>query len=111
MAEVEGLQLGGQLPLSGFALNVQGGPRRSPPEGAPPRKKAKKVDCLAAKVNTPTSEFAEIKDLLLNLQPGRRNATQMDGPQARTPTTPGWDEDALFTRASCSQLCEDKPGQ
>ncbi|XP_074470437.1 uncharacterized protein LOC141754903 [Sebastes fasciatus] len=35
--------------------------------------------------------------------PGRVNATQ--------PTPPGWDEDALATRASCSQFCEDRPGQ
>ncbi|XP_074483968.1 uncharacterized protein LOC141763298 [Sebastes fasciatus] len=79
------------------------GRRRAPPEGTPPTKKARKVDCLATKVDTLTSEFAEIKALLLNLQPGRVNATQ--------PTPPGWDEDALSTRASCSQFCEDRPGQ
>lgn len=100
LAELEE-QLECQLPLSG--VPSRSGRRRAPPEGAPPTKKARKVDCLATKVDTLTSEFAEIKALLLNLQPGRVNATQ--------PTPPGWDEDALSTRASCSQFCEDRPGQ
>ncbi|KAI4802050.1 hypothetical protein KUCAC02_019909 [Chaenocephalus aceratus] len=49
------------------------------------------------------SEFSEIKGLLLNLQRG-------DIPQARAPT-PQWDEDALSTKASCSQFREDRSGQ
>ncbi|XP_074481579.1 uncharacterized protein LOC141761839 [Sebastes fasciatus] len=110
LAELEE-QLECQLPLSGVPSNTRSGRRRAPPEGAPPTKKARKVDCLATKVDTLTSEFAEIKALLLNLQPGRVNATQNDSPQAMTPTPPGWDEDALSTRASCSQFCEDRPGQ
>ncbi len=80
----------------------------SPPRGAPHRKKAKKVDCLAAKAETLNSEFTEIKDLLLNLQPGRGASTWVDSPQARTPTPLEWDEDALSMRASCSQFCEER---
>lgn len=74
----------------------------------PARKKAKKVDWLAAKVDTLAPEFAEIKNLLLNLQPGRRAPTRVDS-QARS--LQGWDYDALSTRASCNQLCEDRPRQ
>ncbi|XP_037627453.1 uncharacterized protein LOC119489291 [Sebastes umbrosus] len=110
LAELEE-QLEFQLPLSGVPSNARSGRRRAPPKGAPPTKKARKVDCLATKVDTLTSEFAEIKALLLNLQPGRVNATQNDSPQAMTPTPLRWDEDALSTRASCSQFCEDRPGQ
>lgn len=65
------------------------------------------MDCLAAKGNTLT----EIKELLLNVQPGRETATRMDSLQARILALPGWDVDALSMRASCSQFCEDMPGQ
>ena len=94
LVEVEGPQVEGELPLSGAARSEVR--RRSPATGAPPRKKAKKADSLAIKVGMLASEFSEIKGLLLNLQRG-------DIPQARAPT-PQWDEDALSTRASCSQL-------
>uniref|UniRef100_UPI0037E7B013 uncharacterized protein n=1 Tax=Semicossyphus pulcher TaxID=241346 RepID=UPI0037E7B013 len=104
LAEVEERQLEGELPPSGVA-SVQG---RSPPRNAPPRKKAKKVDCLAAKVHSLSSEFAVFKDLLLNLQPGSGTSVPVHSPQAPNPQ--GWDEDALSTRASCSQFCEDRPG-
>ncbi|CAL8378857.1 unnamed protein product [Boreogadus saida] len=78
---------------------------------APPRKKARKADGYAAKANKLVSEFAEIKSLLFNLQPVRLASTQGSIPQAEAPTTPEWDRDALFTRASCSQFYEDRPRQ
>ncbi len=108
LAEVEGPQLEGELPPSALASKVRG---CSPTRRAPPRKKAKKVDTLATKVETLTTEFAEIKDLLLNLQPSKGASTRVDSQQARAPTPLEWDEDALSTRASCSQFCEERPGQ
>ncbi len=87
LAEVEGPQLEGALLPSGLASEVRW---RSPPTVAPPRKKAKKVDCLAAKVDTLTSEFAELKDLLLKLQPGMGASTRADSPQARVPVYEGF---------------------
>jgi len=55
--------------------------------------------------------FSEPKDLLLNFQPGRGTASQVDSPQTRTPTPLGWDEDALSPRTSCRQFCENRHGQ
>ncbi len=92
---MEGLQLEDELPPSGLASEVRG---RSPPRDAlNTLNKAKKDECLAAKAETLTSEFAEIKDLLLNLQPGRGAPTREDSPQARAPAPLEWDEDALST--------------
>ncbi|CAL8378924.1 unnamed protein product [Boreogadus saida] len=104
LAEVEGPQVEGELPPPGREPVVR---VRSPPRAAPPRKKARKADSYAAKVDKLVSEFAEIKSLLFNLQPVRLASIS----QAEAPTTPEWDGDALSTRASCSQFYEDRPGQ
>ena len=58
------------------------------------------MDTLATRVDTLTSEFAQIKALLLNLQP---EGTSPAGPP---PTTLEWEEDLLSTRASCSHFEE-----
>ncbi|CAL8316590.1 unnamed protein product [Boreogadus saida] len=99
---------GPQVPLQGREPVVR---VRSPPRAAPPRKKARKADGYAAKVDKLVSEFAEIKSLLFNLQPVRLASTQGSIPQAEAPTTPEWDGDVLSTRSSCSQCYEDRPGQ
>ena len=101
---MEGPQVEGELPPPGREPVVR---VRSPPRAAPPRKKARKADGYAAKVDKLVSEFAEIKSLLYNLQPVRLASIS----QAEAPTTPEWDGDALSTRASCSQFYEDRPGQ
>ena len=104
LAEVEGPQVEGELPPPEREPTVR---VRSPPRAAPPRKKARKADGYAAKVDKLVSEFAEIKSLLYNLQPVRLASIS----QAEAPTTPEWDGDALSTSASCSQFYEDRPGQ
>ncbi|CAL8337948.1 unnamed protein product [Boreogadus saida] len=108
LAEVEGPQVEGELPPPRREPMVR---VRSPPRAAPPRKKARKADGYAAKVDKLVSEFAEIKSLLFNLHTVRLASTQGSIPQVEAPTTPEWDGDALSTRASCSQLYEDRQGQ
>ena len=94
------MEVEGELPPPGREPEVR---VRSPPRAAPPRKKARKADGYAAKVDKLVSEFAEIK----RLTPVRLASIS----QAEAPTTPEWDGDALSTRASCSQFYEDRPGQ
>ena len=99
---------GPQVPLQGREPVVR---VHSPPRAAPPRKKARKADGYAAKVDKLVSEFAEIKSLLFNLHTVRLASTQGSIPEVEAPTTPESDGDALSTRASCSQFYEDRPGQ
>ncbi|XP_030293378.1 uncharacterized protein LOC115593839 [Sparus aurata] len=99
------------LPVSGSAVPraPKGrGRRRSTASHGPPGK-VKKVDTLALKVDTLSSEFAQIKELLLNLQPDDRGPV-VSGDSA-TRGSPVRDIDVLSTAASCSLFDDEGEGQ
>ena len=88
------------LPASGGAdPRSPRGRGRSTASHGPPGK-VKKVDTLACKVDTLSSEFAQIKELLLNLQPDDRGSAPRG--DSATRDLPCWDIDVLSTAASCS---------
>ena len=62
--------------------------------------KSRKNEHLAAKVDILPSQFAEMRELLRNLQPDRP-VPQANSPQAAAPA-PAWDDDVLSPRASCT---------
>jgi len=100
LAEVEGVTA--LLPASGSAdpAAPRGrGRRRSTASQGPP-KKTRKVDTLARKVGTLSSEFAQIKELLLNLQPDHSGSAPSG--DFATRGSPCRDFDVLSTAASCS---------
>ena len=78
-----------------------------------PRPRPDKVDALDAKVDTLASQFAEVKQLLLSLQPDRP-ASQAEVVQdvvlPSQPPSRSYDEDhedSLSTRASCTEFREE----
>ena len=96
LAAVEG---DAALPASGGAVPraPKGrGRRRSTASHGPPGK-VKKVDTLARKVDTLSSEFAQIKELLLNLQPDDRGPVPSG--DSATRGSPCRDMDVLSTAA------------
>ncbi|KAJ8364207.1 hypothetical protein SKAU_G00130380 [Synaphobranchus kaupii] len=72
--------------------------------GAPPKKRTKAAAPLAAKVDSLTSEFAEMKALMLSLQPGAAFAAPVMEPSSYSMGPPGPEDDTLSTAASCSQF-------
>lgn len=91
----------GLPPASGPADPTTSKRRRAVSRGPP--KKLKRVDTLALKVGSLSSEFAQIKELLFNLQPvNRRPVTGGDSATRDSPSQDDDDDDVLSTAASCS---------
>nr|WPK86714.1 NLRC3-like protein 49 [Sebastes schlegelii] len=93
----------GLPPASGPADPTTSKRRRAVSRGPP--KKLKRVDTLALKVGSLSSEFAQIKELLFNLQPvNRRPVTGGDSATRDSPCQDDDDDDVdvLSTAASCS---------
>ena len=100
LAEVEGDAA--LLPASRSAVpKAPKGHRRSTATQGPPAK-VKKVDTLS-------SEFAQIKELLLNLQPDDRESAPSG--DSATRGSPCRDIDVLSTAASCSLFDDEGEGQ
>ena len=107
LAEVEGDAA--LLPASRSAVpKAPKGRRRSTATQGPPAK-VKKVDTLARKVDTLSSAFAQIKELLLNLQPDDRGSAPSG--DSATRGSPCRDIDVLSTAASCSLFDDEGEGQ
>lgn len=62
-----------------------------------------KEDTLDKRIDALTSEFAQIKSLILNLQTGEAPAPVMENPTRESPIS---EEDAMSVRASHGQFCE-----
>ncbi|XP_074506781.1 uncharacterized protein LOC141776850 [Sebastes fasciatus] len=91
----------GLAPASGPADPTTSKRRRAVSRGPP--KRLKRVDTLALKVGSLSSEFAQIKELLFNLQPvNRRPVTGGDSATRDSPSQDDDDDDVLSTAASCS---------
>lgn len=100
LAEMDGDTV---LPLSGVPAQPTTMKRcRTVSKHGPP-KKHRKVDTLARKVDTLSSEFAQIKELLINLQPANKGPDP-SGDSATRDSPCQVDDDVLSTAASCSLL-------
>ena len=100
-----------QMPPSGVVTHEKCKRKASPAKKALPKKKTKKTEKteksrLDVKVDSLASQFAEMKELLLNLQQDRP-VPQADGLHT-VASDPVWD-DVLSTRASCTDFGEDEP--
>ena len=105
LLEVEQQKTDSQMPPSGVVAHKSKCKRKaSPPKKVLPSKKPKKTDQLAVKVDSLTAQFAEMRELLLNLQPDRP-VPRADGPQT-VASDQEWD-DVLSTRASCTDFGEE----
>ena len=84
LVEVERQQPENQIPPSGVLRQKRRRPRGSLPQKATQGKKSRKKDHLAAKVDILPSQFAEMTEVCLNLQPNRP-IPQANSPQAAAP--------------------------
>ncbi len=97
-------EVGGSQGVTPLALVSGGTRRRTSKSGRPPMKSCK-VDTLAHKVDALSTEFAEIKAVLQNLQPEHDRLATVSNPVAELPLYP--EEDTLSTAVSCTLFTEE----
>ncbi|KAL7390944.1 hypothetical protein ABVT39_001691 [Epinephelus coioides] len=103
MVMINALPAWGLNTLGQACLTTPQHQRRNTPSHGPP-KKLRRVDTLALQVGSLSSEFAQIKEFLLNLQPDNRGPAPSG--DSATRGSPCQEDDVLSTTASCSLFTE-----